>query len=135
MKLFLRHLPLALSAITTMIGVTSALSAWATTNCYNYSGSGSCPTNKYCQTFSVVSAKYCKQLTNPPYIDPGCCGYTKTTTTWSSVNNGTCPCASAPTIDITGAANTPLAQCVDIVGATAPDNTEVKGTCTVAPPG
>lgn len=135
MKRLTRHLPFAIAAIATVMGVSLALSAWATTNCYNYSGSGSCGTNQYCGVVSAPGAWYCKQLTTP-YVDPGCCAYWRTVTTWSSIggqNDPPCPCAGAPTIDITLASNTPTAVCYLYSGGLAPDNTDVPGHC-AAPP-
>lgn len=117
-----------------IIALLRPVAVWATTNCYNYSNSGTCASNNYCSAFKTTTKIYCKQLCIP-YADPGCCSYVQTVTYWSSINNGTCPCAgTSPTIDNTGATNTPAAICI-FAGAPAPCTTDtLNGHCILAVP-
>lgn len=131
MKKFTRHLSLVLTAVVTAATVSLALSAWATTNGYNYLDPRGCHDEPTC-TETDSSSWYCKQLTIP-FVDPGCCQYWRTVIYWGSIK-GICSCASAtPTIEISSAVHTPGATCTLPGGASAPVNTDVQGTC-VTPP-
>jgi len=130
------HLPLALVASATAIGMSLVLSAWAQTpsiNCYNYNNQQSCGAEgDNCVQTQIVSGNYCKQL-SVPYSDPGCCSYYRVDITWTSgIGSPPCPCANQTTTDITSASNNPDLICFggsDTSTTQAPHNTDVLGHC------
>jgi hypothetical protein len=135
MKRFNSVVALALMAISTAVAVLVPVAVFAgTANCFDWDNRGTCVDGAGgCQIYDTISpAAYCKQLC-VPYVDPGCCFYSVTKDYWTSVDPGTCPCASSsPTTTIYGATNSPSAICWAGTSA-APCNTDVHGACVLAP--
>jgi hypothetical protein len=130
----MKHFVKLVTFATVLAVLLQPILAWATANCYNYDGRGSCHTNPYCHETLATSHDYCKQLTSV-YPDPGCCSYHLDNYIYGSQNNGICPCANKDTYPVvTNAINTPAELCYKPGGIIAPCNTDIQdGSCEYTP--